>query len=69
MRSAQQIASDVSNTPRHAGRDGISALADPVTMSWRDLTTSMITVSGDGAVDVVHAGPSGRTTPELSLTG
>jgi beta-lactamase class A len=40
---------------RTPGPTGISALADPVTMSWRDLATSMITVSDNGAADVVHA--------------
>ncbi|MCW0212955.1 MAG: class A beta-lactamase-related serine hydrolase [Pseudonocardia sp.] len=39
---------------RTPGPTGISALADPVTMSWRDLATSMITVSDNGAADVVH---------------
>ncbi|MBW0104091.1 serine hydrolase [Pseudonocardia sp. KRD291] len=40
---------------RTPGPTGISALADPVTMSWRDLVTSMITVSDNAAADVVHA--------------
>ncbi|GAY07598.1 serine hydrolase [Pseudonocardia sp. N23] len=41
--------------PRTPGPTGISALTDPVTMSWRDLTRSMITVSDNAAADVVHA--------------
>lgn len=39
---------------RTPGPTGISALADPVSMSWRDLVTSMIIVSDNGAADVVH---------------
>ena len=39
---------------RTPGGTGISALADPVTMSWRDLATSMVTVSDNAAADVVH---------------
>lgn len=38
---------------RTPGPTGISALSDPVTMSWRDLVTSMITVSDNAAADVV----------------
>lgn len=40
---------------RTPGPTGISALTDPVTMSHRDLVTSMITVSDNAAADVVHA--------------
>nr|WP_238589785.1 serine hydrolase [Pseudonocardia sp. AL041005-10] len=39
---------------RTPGITGISALADPVTMSWRDLVTSMVTASDNAAADVVH---------------
>jgi len=39
---------------RTAGPTGLSVLADPVTMSWRDLATSMITVSDNAAADAVH---------------
>lgn len=39
---------------RTPGPTGISGLADPVTMSWRDLATSMITVSDNAAADAVH---------------
>jgi beta-lactamase class A len=38
---------------RTPGPTGISALADPVTMSWRDLVTSMTTVSDNAAADAV----------------
>lgn len=41
--------------PRTPGLTGISALADPVTMSWRDLVTSMVTASDNAAADVVHS--------------
>lgn len=41
--------------PRTPGPTGISALADPVTMSWRDLVTSMVTASDNAAADVVHS--------------
>jgi beta-lactamase class A len=58
---------------RTPGPTGISTLADPVTMSWRDLTRSMITVSDNAAADVVHA-RVGRDRvaalpAELGLTG
>lgn len=35
------------------GPTGIAALHDPVTMSWRDLATSMMTVSDNAAADVL----------------
>lgn len=38
---------------RTVGPTGLSALADPVTLSWRDLATSMITVSDNAAADVI----------------
>ncbi len=38
---------------RTVGPTGLSALRDPVTMSWRDLACSMITVSDNAAADVV----------------
>jgi beta-lactamase class A len=38
---------------RTAGPTGLSGLRDPVTMSWRDLATSMITVSDNAAADVL----------------
>jgi beta-lactamase class A len=38
---------------RTPGPTGISALSDPVTMTWRDLATSMITVSDNAAADAV----------------
>jgi beta-lactamase class A len=58
---------------RTPGPTGISALADPVTMSWRDLASSMITVSDNAAADVVHArvgrGRVAALPAELGLTG
>lgn len=58
---------------RTPGITGISALADPVTMSWRDLVTSMVTASDNAAADVVHT-RVGRDRvaalpAELGLTG
>jgi beta-lactamase class A len=38
---------------RTAGPTGLSVLRDPVTLSWRDLACSMITVSDNAAADVV----------------
>ncbi len=38
---------------RTAGPTGLSALRDPVTMSWRDLACSMIAVSDNAAADVL----------------
>lgn len=38
---------------RTVGPTGLSALADPITLSWRDLATSMITVSDNAAADVI----------------
>lgn len=38
---------------RTPGPTGISALTDPVTMTWRDLATSMITVSDNASADIV----------------
>ncbi|MDF0530212.1 class A beta-lactamase-related serine hydrolase [Tsukamurella sp. 8F] len=37
------------------GPTGVSALADPVVMSWRDLAHSMMTVSDNAAADVILA--------------
>lgn len=58
---------------RTPGGTGISALADPVTMSWRDLATSMITVSDNAAADVVHTrvgrGRVAALPAELGLDG
>ncbi|ALE75105.1 beta-lactamase [Pseudonocardia sp. EC080610-09] len=58
---------------RTPGATGISALADPVTMSRRDLVTSMITVSDNVAADVVHAAVGrdrvAALPAELGLTG
>lgn len=39
---------------RTVGPTGLSALRDPVTMTWRDLCASMITVSDNAAADTVH---------------
>ncbi|HYH30501.1 MAG TPA: serine hydrolase [Pseudonocardia sp.] len=38
---------------RTAGPTGLSVLRDPVTTSWRDLASSMITVSDNAAADVL----------------
>jgi beta-lactamase class A len=38
---------------RTAGPTGLSVMRDPVTLSWRDLACSMITVSDNAAADVV----------------
>jgi beta-lactamase class A len=38
---------------RTAGPTGLSILRDPVTMSWRDLACSMITISDNAAADVL----------------
>lgn len=38
---------------RAPGPTGLSVMADPVTMSWRDLARSMIVVSDNAATDVV----------------
>lgn len=58
---------------RTPGPTGISALVDPVTMSWRDLVTSMITVSDNGAADAVHERVGrdrvARLPDELDLAG
>lgn len=58
---------------RTPGGTGISALADPVTMSWRDLATSMIAVSDNAAADVVHTrvgrGRVAALPAELGLPG
>jgi beta-lactamase class A len=40
-------------TERTAGPTGLSAMRDPVTMSWRDLACSMIAVSDNTAADVL----------------
>lgn len=37
------------------GSTGLGAFADPVTLSWRDLATSMMTVSDNVAADVILA--------------
>lgn len=55
------------------GPTGISALHDPVTMSRRDLATSMMTVSDNAAADVllgeVGLGAVEAVLAELGLTG
>ena len=38
---------------RTAGPTGLSILSDPVTMSWRDLAVSMMTVSDNAAADAL----------------
>ncbi|MCF2528036.1 serine hydrolase [Yinghuangia soli] len=58
---------------RYAGPTGISILADPVTMSLRDLAAMMMTVSDNAAADEVfaHVGADAvaRTLQELELRG
>lgn len=54
------------------GPTGLSVFRDPVTLSWRDLATSMMTVSDNAAADVVLGEVGleavGRTLEELGLT-
>jgi beta-lactamase class A len=45
---------EVDPESRTSGATGLSALRDPVTMTWRDLCASMITVSDNAAADTVH---------------
>ncbi|GAB19477.1 hypothetical protein GOEFS_086_00470 [Gordonia effusa NBRC 100432] len=49
------LAERVTVTPHDVaeGATGLSVLHDPVTMSWRDLCVSMMTVSDNAAADVV----------------
>jgi beta-lactamase class A len=58
---------------RTAGETGLSVLADPVTMSRRDLARSMITVSDNAAGDALLADVGlprvARTLADLGLTG
>ena len=58
---------------RTVGPTGLSALTDPVTMSWRDLAASMITVSDNAAADVVLDRLGARrldaVLEDLELTG
>ncbi|MGW4636171.1 serine hydrolase [Nocardia sp. NPDC004415] len=55
------------------GPTGLAALHDPVTLSRRDLATSMMTVSDNAAADVLldEVGPAAiaELTAELGLTG
>ncbi|MFB7875668.1 serine hydrolase [Nocardia sp. NPDC056064] len=55
------------------GPTGLAALHDPVTLSRRDLATSMMTVSDNAAADVLldEVGPAaiGELTAELGLIG
>ncbi|GAB2965534.1 class A beta-lactamase-related serine hydrolase [Amycolatopsis acidiphila] len=57
---------------RTEGPAGLSALRDAVTMTWRDLATSMITVSDNAAADAVHrrlgAGRVQAVLDDLALT-
>jgi beta-lactamase class A len=48
---AEQVTVPVAD--RAPGPTGLSVMADPVTMSWRDLARSMIVVSDNAATDVV----------------
>ncbi|MGX7695962.1 serine hydrolase [Gordonia polyisoprenivorans] len=43
----------VDPTAQATGTTGLAALHDPVTISWRDLATSMMTVSDNAAADVI----------------
>jgi beta-lactamase class A len=57
---------------RAIGPTGLSVLADPVSMSWRDLAQSMIAVSDNAATDVIcdriGLDNVNRTMGELGLT-
>lgn len=56
-----------------AGPTGLSVVSGPVTMSWRDLALSMMSVSDNRATDLVierlGLEAIGRTVAELGLTG
>jgi beta-lactamase class A len=57
---------------RVGGSPGISSMRDPVTISWRDLAGSMITVSDNAAADALYrkigAGRIAATVRALGLT-